>query len=29
MTWLSENWETLMTIINSIGLAFIVKKRKK
>nr|QJB19537.1 MAG: hypothetical protein [Microvirus sp.] len=27
MTWLAQNWETLMTVINMIGLAFLSTKK--
>lgn len=27
MTWLASNWDAIMTIINSIGLLFISRKK--
>jgi len=28
MIWLAENWDTLMTILNAIGLVIVGKKSK-
>lgn len=27
MAWLAENWDVLMTILNSIGLLFVTKRK--
>lgn len=27
MNWLSENWDTLMTVLNTIGLLFVSRKK--
>lgn len=29
MSWLAENWDTLMTILNTIGLLIVGKYRSK
>lgn len=27
MQWLSQNWDTLMTVLNTVGLLFIAKRK--